>query len=155
MASDRSAHIVTATAQLKAEPRRVYDTIANYHTGHPRILPSQFSDLTVEKGGIGEGTVIRFDLRVLGRTDTFRAVVSEPEPGRVLVEKNILGNDGVSTFIVEPAADGRESTVTIQTRISGRSGFAGRIESWLITRVLQPLYHEELRKLEAVAQAGG
>jgi hypothetical protein len=31
----------------------VYDTIADYHIGHPRILPRHFSGLTVEEGGIG------------------------------------------------------------------------------------------------------
>lgn len=71
----------------------------------------------------------------------------------MLVERNILGNDGVSTFIVEPAVGGRESTVTIQTEMSARTGLAGKIERWLITRTLQPLYQEELRKLEAVAQS--
>jgi hypothetical protein len=93
-------YVVSATARLKAPPRRVYDTIADYHTGHPRILPKQFRNLTVEQGGVGAGTVIRFQVRVFGRTDTFRAEVTEPEPGRILVEKNILGSDSVTTFIV-------------------------------------------------------
>jgi polyketide cyclase/dehydrase/lipid transport protein len=152
MATGRTLHTVSATAQLKAPPRRVYDTIANYHSGHPRILPKQFSDLTVEQGGIGDGTVIRFKVRVYGRTDTYRAVVSEPEPGRMLVERNIAGNDGVSTFIVEPAAGGAESTVTIRTDIPARTGLAGRLERWLITKALQPIYTEELRLLESAAR---
>jgi hypothetical protein len=151
MSSDRTRHTVLATARLKAAPRRVYDTIANYHSGHPRILPRQFSGLVVERGGVGDGTVVRFNVRVLGRTDTFRAVITEPEPGRVLVEQNIAGSDGITTFTVEPAGGGSESTVTIRTEMSARGGISGRIERWILTRVLEPMYREELRRLETVA----
>ena len=53
--------------------------------GHPQILPKPpFVSLEVEKGGIGAGTVIRIAMRVLGRLQTFGAVITEPEPGRVL-----------------------------------------------------------------------
>ena len=72
---------MSETARLKADPRRVYDAIANYHTTHPRIVPKQFSDLTVVKGGVGAGTEITFNVTVLGQKTKFRAVVSEPEPG--------------------------------------------------------------------------
>jgi polyketide cyclase/dehydrase/lipid transport protein len=142
---------VTATARLNAPPRRVYDTISNYHTDHPRILPKQFSGLKVEQGGIGAGTIIRFDMRVIGRSTSFRAVITEPEPGRVLVEKNIMGNDAVSTFLVEPGGHANESVATIRTEMSVRRGWAGAIERFLITRLLNRLYAEELRLLEAVA----
>jgi hypothetical protein len=138
------------TSHLHAPARRVYDTIANYRTGHPRILPKQFANLTVDEGGVGAGTVIHFDFRVFGQTTTLRAVVTEPEPGRVLVERNTAGNDGVSTFIVE-AAGPNESNVTIKTEMTTRSGFAGRIEAWMIRRILESTYQEELRLLEKVA----
>jgi hypothetical protein len=153
MPANRSLHVITATARLNAPPRRVYDTIADYHTGHPRILPRQFNGLTVEQGGVGAGTVIRFEIRLFGRSDTFRAVITEPEPGRVLVEKNIVGNDATTTFTVEPGAAPGESIATIHTEMSTRSGLAGKIERWLITRLLQPMYVEELRLLESVASA--
>ena len=143
--------VVSATARLKAPPHRVYGTIANYRTGHPRILPKAFSNLTVERGGIGAGTVIRFDITLLGKRTAFRAEVSEPEPGRVLVEKNVAGNDSVSTFVVEPGASPNESVVTIRTELVARRGVAGTIERFLTKRLLPPLYDEELRLLEAVA----
>ena len=147
----KPTYIVSATARLNAPPRRVYDTIANYHTGHPRILPKQFSDLTVERGGIGAGTVIRFQVRVLGRTHTFRAEITEPEPGRVLVERNVLGSDSVTTFVVEPGARANEAVATIHTAMTLRRGWAGAIERLLTTRLLRPIYAEELRRLEAAA----
>jgi polyketide cyclase/dehydrase/lipid transport protein len=145
------SYIVSATGRLNAPPRRVYDTIANYHTGHPRILPKQFRNLRVEKGGIGDGTVITFQVRVFGKTDTFRAEVTEPEPGRMLVEKNVAGSESVTTFIVEPGARADEAIVTITTELNARRGWAGAVERFMTERVLRPMYAEELRLLEAAA----
>ena len=142
---------VSATARLNAPPRRVYEIIANYHTGHPRILPPQFRNLTVEQGGIGAGTVIRFQVKAFGRTDTYRAEISEPEPGRVLVERNTSGIASVTTFIVDPGDRASETIVTITTELKVRTGLAGAIEKFLTGRVLRPMYAEELRLLEAAA----
>jgi hypothetical protein len=49
---------VVASAHIAAAPAQVYAIIANYREGHPRILPKEFSGLTVEQGGIGAGTII-------------------------------------------------------------------------------------------------
>jgi hypothetical protein len=147
----KGTYVVSATRRLDAAPGRVYETIANYHTGHPRIVPRQFSNLIVERGGIGAGTVIRFDVTVLGRTTTFRAEISEPEPGHILVERNILGSDSVTTFIVEPGGKATEAVVTIRTEMTHRGGLAGAIEKFITERVLRPMYAEELRLLEAAA----
>lgn len=144
-------YVISATRRLNAAPRRVYDTIANYHTGHPRIVPRQFRNMKVERGGIGAGTVIRFEVRVMGRTTAFRAEVTEPEPGRVLVEKNVLGSDSVTTFTVDPGATAGESVVTIATEMTRRGGLGGAIEQFVTERVLRPMYAEELRLLEAAA----
>jgi hypothetical protein len=146
-------YIVSATARLQAPPRRVDDTIANYQTGHPRILPKQFGHVTVEQGGIGAGTVITFPMTVLGRTTVFRAEIAEPEPGRVLVERNVLGNDAVNTFTVDPGAHPNEAVVTIRTEMTRRPGLAGAIEKLIGQRVLPPIYAEELRLIESAASA--
>ena len=152
--ANRPAVTLTAKKRLNAPPKQVYDTIANYRTGHPRILPKEFSALTVEQGGVGDGTVIRYEITVYGRTTTIRAAITEPEPGRLLMERNIAGNDACSTFLVEPGATARESIVTIQTEISVRRGVAGTIEGFLIKRALARLYEEELGLLEKVAAEG-
>ena len=145
------SYTISATRRLNAPPRRVYDTIANYHTGHPRIVPNQFSNMRVERGGIGAGTVITFDVKVLGKTTSFRAEVTEPEPGRVLVERNVSGSDSITTFIVDAGEHANESVVTINTEMTERGGIAGGIEKFLTRRVLRPMYDEELRRLESVA----
>jgi len=144
-------YIITATAIIPARRQRVYSLIANYRDGHPRILPKQFSGLVVEQGGVGAGTVIRFQLSVLGKKKTFRAAVTEPEPGRVLVETILDANGAVTTFTINPASAPADSNVTISTELPVRSGFLGRIEKTLATLLLRPMYVKELENLARVA----
>src|SRR5258707_9197390 len=78
---------VKTSAVLSARSEDVYTTIADYRMGHPNILPKEnLYDLQVEQGGYGAGTVHRFKARILGVEQSFYQIVSEPEPGRVLVE---------------------------------------------------------------------
>ena len=142
-------HIVTVAAQIHAAPARLYGILADYRNGHPSILPAAFSGLTVERGGTGAGTIIRFRMRVFGRTQTFRATVTEPEPGRVLVETYLETNGAITTFTVNPGPDQGTSAVTISTELPIRAGVLGVIERALTTRFLRPLYVRELELLAA------
>ena len=145
-----ATHRFSASALIHAPAQDLYAIIADYHHGHPQILPKPpFVSLAVEEGGIGAGTVIRVHMRVLGRLQMFRSVITEPEPGRVLVETN--DNGYVTTFTVEPRADGQHAYVTIATEIPGRAGVLGALERWFVTRLLRPVYVKELAQLAAVA----
>ena len=144
-------HIVSASATIPARRERVYSLIANYNDGHPRILPKQFASLVVEQGGVGAGTIIRFQMRVLGKKQTFRAAITEPEPGRVLVETYLDANGAVTTFTVNPGGAPADSHVTISTELRVRSGFLGKIERTLSTLLLRPTYVQELENLARVA----
>jgi Polyketide cyclase / dehydrase and lipid transport len=144
-------HIVSASATIPARRERVYSLIADYRDGHPRILPKQFSSLVVEQGGVGAGTIIRFQMRVLGKKQTFRAAITEPEPGRVLVETYLDANGAVTTFTVNPGSAPADSHVTISTEIQVRSGFLGKIEKTISTLLLRPTYVQELENLARVA----
>jgi len=144
-------HLITASAVIPARRERVYALIANYHDGHPRIVPKQFSRLVVEQGGIGAGTVIRFQMSILGKKQTFRAAVTEPEPGRVLVETDLDANRAVTTFTVDQGPAPADSRVTISTELKVRSGPLGIIEKALSTLLLRPLYVKELENLARVA----
>ena len=145
-----ATHQISASALIQAPPQDLYAIIADYHQGHPQILPKPpFVSLEVEEGGTGAGTVIRVQMRVLGQLQTFRSVVTEPESGRVLVETN--DNGYVTTFTVEPRADGQQAYVTIATEISGRAGILGALERRFVTRLLRPVYVKELEQLAAVA----
>jgi hypothetical protein len=82
----------------------------------------------------------------------FRAAVTEPQPGRVLVETIIEGDPLVTTFTVEPADGGRACDVTIASVIEQKPGLRGMIERVLSPRILQPMYREELRLLNEYAK---
>jgi hypothetical protein len=144
-------HIVSASATIPARRERVYSLIADYQDGHPRILPKQFTSLVIEQGGVGAGTIIRFQMRVFGRMQTFRAAITEPDPGRVLVETDLDANGAVTTFTVNPGSAPADSHVTISTELRVRSGFLGKIEKTLSTLLLRPTYVQELENLARVA----
>ena len=144
-------HQVSAEAVVDAPAGRTYAVIADYRDGHPHILPRPpFVSLDVEQGGTGAGTVIRFQMRVFGRVRTFRAAITEPEPGRVLAETD-LDTGTLTTFTVVPVEDGRKSRVIITTDIETRGGLLGRLERFLVTRLLRPVYQREIEQLGAVA----
>ena len=141
-----------ASATIEAPPRRLYAVLADYHDGHARILPRPpFTGLEVEAGGTGAGTVLRVHMRVMGRARSFRSVVSEPEPGRVLVETNDTGY--VTTFTVDPLGPGDRSRVTIATEKEGRGGPAGLAVRWIMGRILRPIFARELERLAEVVDA--
>jgi len=144
-------HVVSASAVIPARRERVYSLIANYNDGHPRILPKQFTSLVVEQGGVGAGTVIRFQMSLFGRRQTFRAAITEPEPGRVLVETDLNGNGAVTTFTVNPGGAPADSHVTISTELPVRGGFLGKVERTATTMLLRPIYLKELENLARVA----
>jgi len=148
-----ATYSVSGSLRIAAPPDRIYGIIADYHRGHPTILPKQMRNLRVESGsGVGAGTVIRFEVTMMGRTDRYKAIVSEPEPGRVLVETNVEPMESVTTFTVDAEDGGRAANVTIATELPQKPGVMGSIEKFLIKRVLPPLYAEELLLLEQRAK---
>ena len=151
-AAGRSAptYLVTATAAMQAPPERVYGIIADYRAGHPRILPEPyFSNLRVDEGGVGAGTRFRFDVRAFGRTQTLESYVTEPVPGRELVER-YPETGVVTTFRVEPQAD-CGSRVTIASAMPRRPGIGGALEKLVMPPFLRRLFRDELSRLARVA----
>src|SRR5260370_17114699 len=107
-------------AVLEARPEDVYATIADYRQGHPNILPKEsLYDLQVEQGGYAAGTIIRFKARALGVEQSYYQLVSEPEPGKVLVEQDIDSAQNVTTtFTVIPLDQGQKPHAKISTPIT-------------------------------------
>ena len=144
---------VSASAIINASAKQVYAILADYRDGHPRILPKQyFSSLEVERGGIGAGTVIRFEMRAPGMTRTFHADITEPEPGRVLVESNrVEGNPAsksVTTFTVDPVNGQQQARVTIDTALS----VSNWLEGLFTTMFLRRVYAQELKQIAGLAE---
>lgn len=145
---------VEARASVGAAAPDVYRMIADYRTGHPRIIPPRYiRNLEVEKGGYGAGTLIRYDLLAFGTTYHARARVTEPEPGRVLVETD-FEKGAVTTFTVEPLG-ASEARVTISTEMPMRSGFVGWLERAMTGSFLRRVYASELAQLDSVVRTTG
>jgi uncharacterized protein YndB with AHSA1/START domain len=133
---------------IQAPPEQVYGYLADMREHHHRFLPPAFSDFEVESGGVGAGTVTRFNLKAGGRVRSYRMEVAEPEPGRVLTESD-TESSLVTTFTVEPAEGG--SRVQISTTWDGAGGVGGFFERTFAPRVMRALYRDELERLDAYA----
>lgn len=134
---------VSASADIEAPSGEVYRLLADYRTGHPRILPPDFfRSLRIVHGGFGDGTLITVDLIAFGRTQRQWALITEPEPGRTLVE-TYPENGAVTTFTVDSLGPNR-SHLTIATTLLVKSGIRGLLELWLMRRFLRRVYAAEL-----------
>jgi hypothetical protein len=139
---------VSASAIVTASAAATYGLIADYRNGHPRILPTRyFGTLEVLRGGRGEGTRIRFEMKTFGMVNVVTAAISEPVPGRQLVET--LPDGIVTTFLVEPLDEGR-CRVSITTDYS-KPGWRGWLERSLAPIFLRRVYVAELAQLARVA----
>lgn len=138
---------VEATEIINARPEAVYAVFADYRVAHPAILPKPyFADLRIEQGGQGSGTIVQAAMNVFGVKRSYRLTVTEPEPGRVLMETD--PDAGVVTkFIVEPVSGGQQSRVTISSDTRLSAGFAGLMERLMNPPITRRIYRQELRQL--------
>ena len=135
---------VAVTRRIDAPVEAVYAVFADYREAHPRILPpSFFVGMTVEQGGYGAGTMINVKGRFAGRTRVIRGIVTEPEPGRLLVE-SYPAERMVTSFHMVPELDAQASMVTLSTVMPRRWGPVGWIEESIVRRLLNRVYAEEL-----------
>jgi hypothetical protein len=142
---------VEQSAEVNASAHVAYTILADFKH-HDQITPKPpFSPIVVEQGGVGAGTVIHFQTTFLGRTDNCHAVITEPEPGRVMVETETIRNT-ITTFTVDPGAVGGRSRVTISCVFQGRGGILGAVERWIATRLMTPVLAKEIRLLEEYAR---
>jgi uncharacterized protein YndB with AHSA1/START domain len=142
--------IVSAEGVVAAPAEQVYSYLADYRQHHPRFLPSSFSDFQIEAGGEGTGTVVSYRLKAGGRTQAFRATITEPVPGQVMQE-HLADGKTVTTFTVSPHPEG--STVQIESRWPSPRGIRGWMERTFAPRMLTPVFTEELRLLDGYARA--
>lgn len=143
------SRIASAAKIIDAPVERVYQIIADYRHTHPLILPEKyFLSLEVEEGGFGEGTIVRFQMRLLGQTRSFRARVTEPEPGHILQETDLAS--GVQTwFRVSPADSQDCSEVTITTEFQAPDA----LQAFVARIMLEKVYRQELDLLDRLAEA--
>jgi hypothetical protein len=139
--------IVEATRIVDAPPAAAYNVFLDYNVGHQAVLPRpEFESMIVEKGGVGEGTIIYLTTRMFGQVRHMRQVVSEPEPGRILKEQDV-DSTLFTHFIVDPLDDGRRSVVTIRTEFPAPGGLAGLFMRLMLPPMMRGLYKRELENL--------
>lgn len=131
---------------IDATPEEIHAVVADYRVGHPAILPKPyFSDLTIEQGGFGAGTVIRFYVQVMGRKYPYHQRVTEPVPGRKIVETDIETGQ-FSSFTFEPV-NARQTRVTIQIDTPASPGLMGVLERLTQAAFSRRLLNIELQQL--------
>ena len=136
-------YTIEAEAPVDAPAERIYALLADYHAGHPRVLPPAFTGLQVIEGGTGAGTVIDVGMKAFGKVRTVRGYVTEPEPGRVL-EEAYPASDIITRFYVTPMSPMR-SNVRIWSELNSKSGLAGALERKLVGGYLRKVYRQELQ----------
>lgn len=137
---------------VAAPPDVVYRYLSDMGNHHPHFLPPAFSDFHVVSGGIGEGTVVTFQFSGGGRSREFRQTLTEPEPGRPMVETD-ANSSSVTTFVVDPIDGGESSKVTISTQWNGARGIGGFFERMLAPRVMRGIYLDQIRRLDEYARS--
>jgi hypothetical protein len=141
---------VTVSSKVAAPAAVVYNILADYNH-HRNILPPKFfPGLDIVEGGVGEGT--RFTLHAMsfgGKTQMHMAV-TEPEPGAVLVERDV--NTGlVTTFTVKPISS-TASEVTFETVWQPQPGLKGAIDRYTTPFFMRMVYRQEMKILDKYAQ---
>src|SRR5258708_23547958 len=132
---------------IDARPEEIYAVLTDYRVGHPAILPRPpFTELTVEKGGQGAGTVVMTRVKVFGRESSYQEVISEPEPGRVLLEKD-MDTAQFSSFTLDPLNGNTKTRVTILCEFPLEPGFAGIVQRLLQARLSEGILKQELENL--------
>lgn len=140
-----SRRVYAASAIIEARPADVYHVLADYRESHPQIVPPEFlRDLEVEEGGYGAGTVIRYRTVVFGIEQKCRAVISEPEPGRVLRE-TVSPTDFVTTFTVTPVDNGNRTHLEIATTWQKARNAREAFEQFFYPYIMSRMYRKELR----------
>ncbi|MFN0157833.1 MAG: SRPBCC family protein [Bacteroidota bacterium] len=122
---------VLSSSVIDASPFRVYGIFADYQHAHPQILPAKyFSKLELVHGGNGAGTRFKVSTRFMGQERMYEMEVTEPEPGRVLAERDTL-TGLVTTFTVDPGPTPNQSNVTIATEWESQGRVAGFLERFI------------------------
>lgn len=141
---------VTVSSKVEAPAATVYHILADYDH-HRNILPPQFTGLDITQGGVGAGTEYILRAKSLGGgTTERRMVVSEPEPGSVLAERDV--DTGLLTIFTVKPAGAAASHVTIETVWQPEPGLRGMFDRYLMPFLMRMVYRQELNILDEYAR---
>ena len=143
--------MVTAAADrtIEVPADEVWEIVADYAEGRPKILTEQYRDYEVVEGGKGAGTTATWKLQATSkRVRDVKAAVTEPE-SRTLVETD-ANSSMVTTWTVREEGSG--SRVRIETSWEGATGVGGFFERLFAPGGLKRIYDGVLGKLAEVAK---
>lgn len=113
----------TQSIDIAAAPDAVIGALADYNEVRPAILPEQYRDYAVIKGGNGDGTVVHWILQATSkRQREVKATVSVvPDTVTERDENSTM----VTTYQVSAAGNGSKvtTTTTWNSQASGIGGF--------------------------------
>lgn len=136
---------------IDAKPTDVYKIVSDYQTRRPRLLPPNYRNYAVKKGGKGGGTVIKYHLRAAGRERPYEMHVEETVKGQVLTERD-KHSSLITRWSVLPVDSGQKSKVSIETDWEGSSGIGGFFERTFAPLGLRNIYKDILIGLALMVQ---
>lgn len=139
---------------VNARPEEVYEILKDYKEKRPQILTPNFLDYTVEKGGKGSGTVVRYRLQAARRERPYQMVVDEPVKGKVITERD-TNSSLVTTWRLAPLGDGRQTKVHVESEWEGGKGVGGFFERTFAPLGLRRIYRQMLDLLAPQVQPKG
>lgn len=137
---------------INARPADVYAALIDYAGKHIQILTANFLDYTVEKGGQGDGTIVRYRLRAARRERPYRMQIREAVKGRVITESD-TNSSLVTTWTVLPQDQGQQTMVRVSSEWEGGSGVGGFFERLFAPLGLRRIYTSMLDSLGNIVQA--
>src|SRR5579885_1344430 len=138
---------------INARPEIVYEALADYRGERKQMLTPNFLDYTVERGGQGSGTMLRYRLQTAGRERPYHISVQEPVKGQVLGERD-TNSSLVTTWSVAPVNGGRKTRVSVESEWTGGSGVPGFFERTFAPMGLRRIYDSMLSHLEQQLEFG-
>jgi polyketide cyclase/dehydrase/lipid transport protein len=139
---------------IDARPGAVYKVLSDYTVHHPRIMPTPtFSNLTVETGGVGAGTVFHITLRMAGKRQRLHMEVGEPEPGHILTETN-LDSGAVTVFTVDSDHDKGRTRARISSEWETERGIRGLVDRLVAPILMERIFTKQLRQLDQYMHSG-
>lgn len=144
---------VVEEGAVGAPAELVYRYIADYREHHHHFLAPSLTDLQVDAGGYGAGTIFRVNATFAGQVRVLKMRVDEPDPGTVLTESD-LESPLVTTWTITP--EGANCRVRIATIWPSSGGVQGLLERLVAPRTMRKMYRVELARLDRYAreQAG-
>lgn len=131
---------------INARPEAVFEAISDYKAKRRQMLTPNFLDYSVERGGHGSGTMLRYLLRSAGRERPHHISVQEPVKGQVLIERD-TDSSLVTTWSVLPTSMGRKTKVSVESEWTGGRGIGGFFERMFAPRGLRHIYDRMLTYL--------